>query len=257
LIKSIRKEKLFSSSRILVIYKKNALITEIFILRKLRHPSIIKMYEIYESENYVHLVCEYLKGKDLLSHIENKPPIPEKEAAAIIKKLLEVVSYIHYKGIIHRDLKFENLYLVTEENMCSFKIADFGLAAMKKTHEKETLRCGTPGYIAPEILDKKPYDEKVDIFSIGIMTYMLLSGTMPFKGNDNNDILLQNKACILKFQEINWINISGAGFEFVKKMTASDPSKRPNGAEALNDEWFKTDFSNIQKTIKEVVLPNE
>ena len=148
------------------------LINEISIMRSLDHPNIIKLHEVYEGEYHVYLVLELLKGGELFDRIIKKGHYSEKDAAILISKLIWALEYIHERGIMHRDIKPENLIL-KDDNEYEIKLADFGLA--EKIDKKELLfkRCGTPGYVAPEVLEDKKYDTKVDIYSAGVILYIL------------------------------------------------------------------------------------
>lgn len=149
------------------------MVTEIEILRLLRHPRIIKLLEVYEGEEHIHLVMEYLKGGELFEKILNKGSYSEADASKIMHRLLEAVSYMHTKRVIHRDLKPENIILTDSESDLQFKLIDFGLAALLEPNKKEKRRCGSPGYAAPEVLNGEEYDEKIDVFSCGIILYSL------------------------------------------------------------------------------------
>ena len=120
-----------------------------------------------------------------------------------------------------------------------FKIADFGLAS-KCIEEGLTLRCGSPGYVAPEILKNRPYGFKVDLYSLGILLYILLSGRSPFNGKQPQEILYQNRECRIYFQEKYWKNTSREGMDLVLRMTDPDPKRRPSAYEALNHKWFQS-----------------
>ena len=141
-------------------------------MRKLEHENIIKLYEVYESDNHVYLVLELLHGGELFERIVKKGQYSEKDACILMRNLLSALAYMHGKGLMHRDLKPENLILKDNENDWDVKIADFGLAT---TISGDFLfkRCGTPGYVAPEILADEKYDEKVDVFSAGVILYIL------------------------------------------------------------------------------------
>ena len=141
-------------------------------MRNLNHPNIIKLYEVYEGQYHIYLVLELLKGGELFDRIIKKGHYSEKDAATIISKLLSALEFMHNRGIMHRDIKPENLIL-KDENEYDIKLADFGLAEYQDKKDLLFKRCGTPGYVAPEILDDKPYDTKVDIFSAGAILYIL------------------------------------------------------------------------------------
>lgn len=142
-------------------------------MRAITHENIIRLYEVYESDKYIHLVFEYLEGGELFERIKSKGSYQEKDAMNVMKNLLLALDYLHNQGIIHRDLKPENLILASKENDYSLKIADFGLASEIKTGENLFLRCGSPGYVAPELLEDQGYNTKADIFSAGIILYVM------------------------------------------------------------------------------------
>ena len=142
-------------------------------MRKLDHDSIIKLFEVYESDNHIYLVLELLNGGELFDRIVRKGQYNERDACSLLKNLLSAVSYMHSKGIMHRDIKPENLILKDGLDDMNIKIADFGLATPISCNEYLFKRCGTPGYVAPEILSDEKYDEKVDVFSVGVILYIL------------------------------------------------------------------------------------
>ena len=143
-------------------------------MRILDHPNIITLYEIYEGDYHIYLVCELLKGGELFERIIKNGHYSEKDACLIIAQLLTALEYIHMKGIMHRDIKPENLILKNEEGF-EVKLADFGLADFVNRKNPFYKRCGTPGYVAPEILNDEEYDTKVDIFSTGVILYIMYS----------------------------------------------------------------------------------
>lgn len=151
---------------------KVALQNEINMMRIISHPNIIKLYEVYEGEGHVYLVMEQLKGGELFDRILQKGHYAEKDAAVCMTQLLRALEYIHENGIMHRDIKPENLILRDEAGY-ELVLVDFGLGEF--VHNKEFLfkRCGTPGYVAPEVLSDLNYDTKADIFSAGVILYIL------------------------------------------------------------------------------------
>ena len=148
------------------------LINELDILRALDSKHLIKLYEVYESETEIIIVTELLKGGDLFKHLLDYGTYNERKAAHLIQNLLQALTYIHSQDIIHRDIKPENLIVKSQFEDTDIKITDFGLSTFKG--ERFTLdKCGTPGYVAPEVLREEPYNEKVDIFSAGVILYIM------------------------------------------------------------------------------------
>lgn len=173
----------------------HAMINEIKIHRKLDHQKIVKIYRIYEDESFISLVLEYAE-RDLLYYIKKKRKFTEETVKKFARQMLDVLRYLNRNNVIHRDIKPENI-LVFSEDRLDFKICDFGIAC--ESSQNETLICGSPGYIAPEILRKSRYDAKVDIFSLGIVLYSMLTGNHPLIEATVSETLKANKRCNIVF----------------------------------------------------------
>ena len=230
----------------------NDLIKEVDIISSLDHPNIIKFYETYNDNFYFHIVMELCRGKDLFSRI-NKGINDEKLIATIIMKILHSLSYCHSKGVSHRDLKPENIIFETPEIDSDIKLIDFGLSKKFKSNEKLHTLLGTPYYVAPEVLTKE-YNEKCDLWSVGIITYLLIVGDVPFRGKNNNDIFNKIIKENINFNSIKWKNFSNEAKNFVKLLLQKDYNKRPSAQEALNHNWFISIFTKIHKSI--LIEPN-
>lgn len=167
---------------------KKQMMMEVAILKSLDHPNIIKIFDMYEDDTNIYLVIEYCSGGELFDRIQKINCFSEREAAKYIKQLLSAIAYLHGKNIVHRDLKAENLLFENDSDEANMKLIDFGVScsAVKGKKLKETL--GTPYYIAPEVLLQN-YDEKCDVWSCGVILYILLCGYPPFNGDDDNEIL--------------------------------------------------------------------
>ena len=161
--------------------KEDSLDNEIKVLRKLRHPNIVRLLETFEDKNKVYLVMELVTGGELFDRIVEKGSYTERDASALIKQILEAVDYMHTEGVVHRDLKPENLLYYCPDEDSKIMISDFGLSKMEDSGVMATA-CGTPGYVAPEVLAQKPYGKAVDVWSIGVIAYILLCGYPPFYG---------------------------------------------------------------------------
>ena len=151
---------------------KKAIVSELKILRMIDHPYILKMHQVYEGEEHIYLLFEIMYGKELFDRVLRHKHYSEEKVAKVLKRLVEVLRYIEKKEILHRDLKLENILLEYEDDDCNVKVADFGLSVLMKEFDP-TVRCGTPGYVAPEVLESKSYDYKADMFSIGVVLYIL------------------------------------------------------------------------------------
>eukprot|EP00588_Corethron_pennatum_P031999 CAMPEP_0194346358 /NCGR_PEP_ID=MMETSP0171-20130528/105381_1 /TAXON_ID=218684 /ORGANISM="Corethron pennatum, Strain L29A3" /LENGTH=266 /DNA_ID=CAMNT_0039113469 /DNA_START=416 /DNA_END=1213 /DNA_ORIENTATION=- len=165
---------------------------ELKIMRSLHHPNIIKLNGYFKESNKHYLVMEYIPGGDLLDNIIKNGSYDEFRGRKIAYSLLNAVKYMHSNGIAHRDLKPENI-LLSKHHECDIKIADFGLSTRFNGPKSLTTMCGTPGYIAPEVLNGKRYDAAADIWSLGVTIYIIFAGYQPFQEEDDERKLLQIK----------------------------------------------------------------
>ena len=164
---------------------KNALQNEIDILTNIDHPNIVKLFEVYEDADHYSLVMELMTGGELFDSIIRKETYTEKEASETIRPIIDAIRYCHSMNIIHRDIKPENLLYSTEDpNTRMIKVSDFGLARFISLETLASTTCGTPGYVAPEILYQQRYGKECDYWSIGVVLYILLSGIPPFYDDD-------------------------------------------------------------------------
>lgn len=214
------------------------LISEVQILTSLDHPHIMKIYEMFEDKNKYYIVAEFLEGGELFDRIIENDHFSEKDAASIMKQLLSAVAYCHKHNIVHRDLKPENLVYESKKKEANLKVIDFGTAKAFKQNQVMNETYGTAYYIAPEILNQN-YTEKCDVWSCGVIMYILLSGTPPFPGRDDKEILRKVKLGKYGFDDPVWLNVSEDAKKLIKKMMELDQTKRPNAQQALDDPWFK------------------
>mmetsp|Transcript_23112 Transcript_23112/g.49213 ORF Transcript_23112/g.49213 Transcript_23112/m.49213 type:complete len:689 (+) Transcript_23112:185-2251(+) len=260
----------------------DALREEIFIMCQADHPDIIRLEEVYESDSQIYLILHMLTGGDMFDRLEEQPDYryTEVQCAHIVNQMISSVCYLHANKVIHRDLKLEN-FLFDDPESDNIQLIDFGLSKhFDEEGDKQSLAVGTPYTIAPEII-KGEYDEKVDVWALGVITYLLLCGDPPFGGMDEEALITVRQKildCDLVFEpKYIWDGISQEAKNFVKRMLTEDPKKRPSAAEAQQDEWlvksasmevdhgkplnpdlvknlmgFK-DYTNLQKTLLEVV----
>lgn len=197
------------------------------------------MFEVYESSKYIHLLLPYLEGGELFERIKAKGLYKESDAVKVMRNFLDALKYLAEKNIVHRDLKPENLILANKGDDHDLRIADFGLAQILSEDEKILyLRCGSPGYVAPELLDDRGYDTQADVFSAGVIMYVMLTGRPLFRGNNVTEILEKNKNCILEFPQQYWDKISEDAKNLVQGLLKADPNERLTAAQALQHDWF-------------------
>ena len=214
--------------------------TEIEILKICQHPNIIHLYEVFENEDYYYIITEYCEGGDLFSYLEKRKfHLKEEKARQIIHKLLTALYYIHSYGIIHRDLKPENILMTSEDNNADIKILDFGLSKILGPGEYCVEPYGTLSYVAPEVLLEKSYNNKIDLWSLGVITYLIVSGKLPFDHRqDDQEIARQTIYEEPSFKNNIWKKISKDCIDFISKLLVKDPEKRMNIKDALEHNWI-------------------
>ena len=227
--------------------------SEIDILKIAKHPNIIKLYDVFENEKYIYIIMEYCAGGDLFNYIEKRDfKIKESRAAEIVHKLCTAVYFLHQYGIIHRDLKPENILMTDITDDADIRLVDFGLGKMIGPGEKCDEPFGTFSYVAPEVLQEKPYDFKVDLFAIGIITYLLVAGFLPFDDeNSEKEIARQTVYEPTPFPSFVWKNISLEAKMFVDNLLDKNPDKRMNIQEVLQHKWLQK-FSENEENKKDV-----
>ena len=221
---------------------------EIEILRKADHPNIIKLYEIFESKRSYYLIMEECKGGEvfdrIIEHIQKKDMYSEKDASIILRQMMSAVEYCHNNGIAHRDLKPENLLYLNDgpEDNNPIKVIDFGLSQVISPQRKLKTKVGTAYYVSPEILNGA-YSEKCDIWSAGVILYILLSGDPPFNGP--SDLAIYKKIAEMKFDfpENKWSRISDEAKDLIKHMIAPE-NKRYSAREVMEHPWMKVTSEN-------------
>mmetsp|Transcript_14362 Transcript_14362/g.24553 ORF Transcript_14362/g.24553 Transcript_14362/m.24553 type:complete len:744 (-) Transcript_14362:649-2880(-) len=206
---------------------------EITILRELRHDHIMRLDEAVVTINHYYLVAEYLQGGELFDRIVDKSSYNESEARDVCQILFGALHYMHSRNIAHRDLKPENLLLLDHESDSEIKIADFGFAKEAKGSSLKTM-CGTPGYVAPEILGRERYGTKVDMWSMGIIIFIMIGGYPPFYHDDRNQLLRLSMKGEFDFDEEYWGDISMGAKDMIRSLIEIDPTKRASAEDILS-----------------------
>ena len=223
----------------------SAINKEINILKNLDHPNILKVYEFYQSEKYVYIINELCTGGELFDKIVDVKFFSENVASNIMRQLLSAVAYCHENGVIHRDLKPENILIENSEekdkDFFHIKVIDFGTCEILKK-KKLTEQIGTSFYIAPEVI-KNSYNEKCDLWSCGVILYILLCGSPPFYGKNEKEIFKKIIEGNFTFRHKIWNKISSEAKNLVLKLLQVNPDKRLSAKEALEDIWFKKNIN--------------
>ena len=223
---------------------------EIEILKICQHPNILKLYDVIENYEKLYIITELIEGPELYGYLEKENfDIDEIIVNKIIKKLTSALFYLNIFGIVHRDIKPENILLSNDSLNFNIKLIDFGLGIILGPNEKSEQPFGTVSYVAPEVLSGNKYDKSVDIWCIGILTYFMLSGKLPYDDPDDNEneIARQTINEPVPFIEDKWNIISNEAKDFVKRCLEKDPKKRINIKEMLKHKWFSKYLSEEQK----------
>jgi calcium-dependent protein kinase len=235
-IKSIRYDNL-SLDRV------QALLREVDILREMvrtmqDHPYIIKIYQVIHEEASIHIVTELCSGGELFDRLTLKGKFEESEAAEFMLQIMSAVNYLHHNHIVHRDIKPENLLFANSLPSSPLKLIDFGTSQICDPLHKLSQVAGTPYYIAPEIL-KGTYDEKCDIWSCGVILFMMLSGRPPFVGKTQEELFRSILTGEYNMKGAEWRQISIQAKELVQQMLTMNPALRPSSQDVLGSPWIK------------------
>ena len=223
---------------------------EIEILKMCQHPHIIRLLDIFENQDYIYIIMEQLNGGDLFSYLEKRKfTIPESRAKQMSHMIATALYYLHSFGVAHRDLKPENILMVDESDTADLKIVDFGLSKIIGPAETSLDPFGTLSYVAPEVLLQKPYGKEVDYWSLGVITYLLLSRVLPFDDEDDKEIARQTIQDAADFSFHPWEKVSKAAQDVCTVLLEKNRHKRSNLEAVLNMEWFAEfhEISNARK----------
>jgi len=230
-VKDINKSKLDAR-------EKEAIQNEIAICQLVAHPNVIRLKEVFETQKSMYLVMPLLKG-DLFSYLKKKKRLTEDIAKRITWKLLDALKYLHALGIVHRDLKPENILMkFPDVDPTEIMIADFGLSKFAMPHERLQLACGTVAYVAPEVLRLRGYDKSCDLWSVGVILYLMLRGRLPFDAAQKKDIIKMTLSRPANLADPYWRKISNPPKNLISKLLKKNPDNRINLETAMAHVWF-------------------
>lgn len=245
-IKVIDKEKILKGGLIAHIKR------EISILRRVRHPNIVQLFEVMATKSKIYFVMEYVRGGELFNKVA-KGRLKEEVARRYFQQLVSAVTFCHARGVYHRDIKPENLLLDENGNL---KVSDFGLSAVSDQIRQDGLFhtfCGTPAYVAPEVLARKGYDAaKVDIWSCGVVLFVLMAGYLPF--HDRNVMAMYKKIYRGEFRCPRWF--SPELTRLCSRLLETNPEKRFTFPEIMENSWFKKGFKHVKFYVEDDKLCN-
>ncbi|WOG89668.1 hypothetical protein DCAR_0208906 [Daucus carota subsp. sativus] len=224
---------------------------EISTMKLIRHPNVIRMYEVMASKTKIYIVLEFVTGGELFDKIASKGRLKEDEARKYFQQLINAVDYCHSRGVFHRDLKPENLLLDANGVL---KVSDFGLSALPQQLREDGLlhtTCGTPNYVAPEVINNKGYDgAKADLWSCGVILYVLMAGYLPFE--ESNLMALYKKIFKADFSCPPWFSTSAK--KLIKRILDPSPTTRITIQEVIENEWFKKGYQQPRFVQEDVSL---
>merc|ERR1712241_188134 len=226
--------------------KEHMIESEISILSAIAHPNIIQLHEVFDFSSEKYLVMEYVQGGDLFDAIAADIKYNETVARDMVKDLANALQYLHDRMVCHRDIKPENLLVINKQDTKSLKLAVFGLAVAVR--EPLFTVCGTPTYVAPEILAETGYGVKVDVWAIGVIMYILLCGYPPFSSRTNNqeELFDQILSGLFEFNSPDWDEISYPAKELISWSLVVDPLQRYSAKEILQHPWIVSADSTAQ-----------
>ncbi|KAG8079589.1 hypothetical protein GUJ93_ZPchr0007g5187 [Zizania palustris] len=232
--------KILDRQRILAMKIDEQIKREIATLKLLKHPNVVRLHEVSASKTKIYMVLEYVNGGELFDKIALKGKLSEKEGRKLFQQLMDAVSYCHEKGVYHRDLKPENVLVDAKGNI---KVSDFGLSALPQNQQKDGLlhtTCGSPNYIAPEVLLNRGYDGSLpDIWSCGVILYVMLTGNLPF--DDQNTVVLYQKILKGDAHIPKWL--SPVAQDILRKILDPNPITRLDVTGIRAHDWFKKDYT--------------
>ncbi|XP_025908407.1 calcium/calmodulin-dependent protein kinase type 1 [Nothoprocta perdicaria] len=220
--------------------KETSIENEIAVLHKIKHPNIVALDDIYESGSHLYLIMQLVSGGELFDRIVEKGFYTERDASALIRQVLDAVKYL-----LDEDSKI--------------MISDFGLSKIEGCGSVMSTACGTPGYVAPEVLAQKPYSKAVDCWSIGVIAYILLCGYPPFYDENDAKLFEQILRAEYEFDSPYWDDISDSAKDFIKHLMEKDPGKRFTCEQALQHPWIAGDTAldkNIHQSVSEQIKKN-
>uniref|UniRef100_H2YFD1 Titin n=1 Tax=Ciona savignyi TaxID=51511 RepID=H2YFD1_CIOSA len=211
---------------------------EVSIMRKLQHPRVLQLHEVFDTKLETALVVQFVSGGDLLERIiATKFELTENACAYIIKQVLEALAYVHSQNVAHLDIKPENILFITRKSK-KIKLIDFGVSRELKTGEGLRISFGTPDFCAPEVVQNDTVGCATDMWSVGVLTYLMLTGLSPFQGENDNDTLRNVSDADYNFEHEAWRFISDDALDFIDRLLLKDKRERMTADDALEHPWL-------------------
>ncbi|GMH48088.1 hypothetical protein TrRE_jg11832 [Triparma retinervis] len=230
-----------------------ALKSEVEVLQTVSHDNIVRLNEVFDCSQNLYMVMEVCAGGELFDRITEKDHYSEEEARFAIRQIATALDYCHERNIVHRDLKPENLLYGDHSDDATLKLADFGLAKLLDAETLLHAQCGTPGYVAPEIVKNEAYGVQVDMWSLGVIAYILLCGFPPFYDDNNQALFKSIKKGQYEYPSPFWDDVSDVARDLIDKLLVLDPEKRFTAKQVLEHPFL----SNTNASTKNLVHFNK
>ncbi|CAE7805733.1 cmk-1, partial [Symbiodinium microadriaticum] len=211
---------------------------EIELLREVQHPHVVKLFDDYRDKHFIYMVLEVIQGGELFDWIVSREYFLEEEARDLMYTLLQTIAHLHYRHIVHRDIKPENILMVDKTANSSVKLTDFGFAARCPNDHCLREACGSPSYVAPEVLKRVPYGRPADVWSLGVVGYILLCGYTPFDASSDKEMFELTKRGQYQFHSDAWDMISDEAKDLISHLLVVNPESRFTARQALDHPWF-------------------
>lgn len=218
-----------------------SIMREVKIMMHIAHDNIVNTFDVFDSISHLHLVLEYMEGGELFDIIADQGHLSEQRASQVMRDIIKGVDYLHGMGIVHCDVKPENILCKSKQWPLQVKLCDFGLANYfdrNDAQSKITAMIGTPGYVAPEVVKREPYGPPVDMWACGVVLYVMLSGRMPFYGHSDVQCLRRTAVGEYSFPDREWSNVSEDAKSLVKSLLQIRPETRLTAGAALQHRWL-------------------
>ncbi|XP_028847906.1 serine/threonine-protein kinase 17B [Denticeps clupeoides] len=224
-------------------------IHEIAVLELARNnPRVVNLHSVYETDHDIVLLLEYAAGGEIFDHCASEEPLPEVQITRLIRQTLEGVHLLHQSGVVHLDLKPQNILLTSLTPLGDIKIVDFGLARRLGTTGELREILGTPEYVAPEILNYEPITTATDLWSVGVIAYMLVTGESPFAGDDKQETFLNVSQVNVDYSCEAFSRVSELAVDFIRKLLLKTPEDRPSAADCMTHPWLWQQFTGPEVT---------
>ncbi|XP_073687139.1 serine/threonine-protein kinase 17A [Garra rufa] len=221
-------------------------------------PRVVNLHQVYETASEMVLVLEYAAGGEIFNQCvaDRDEAFKEEDVKRLMRQILEGVSFLHRNNVVHLDLKPQNILLTSESPLGDIKVVDFGLSRLVSSSQEIREIMGTPEYVAPEILNYEPISTATDMWSIGVLAYVMLTGISPFLGDDKQETFLNISQINVSYSEEELEHLDRAAIHFIKSLLIKEPESRATAEDCLKHQWLQTEEPEVKENVSEPVSPD-